>query len=38
MPINKEYSNNYTKTTESCLKFCRDEPNTIIKDSESFKL
>ena len=32
-----EYRDNYSKTTGSCLQFCRYEPNATTRDSESFK-
>ena len=32
-----EYSNNYSKTSESLQQYQKDEPNHNLKDSESFK-
>ena len=32
-----EYSNNYSKTSESLQQYQKDEPNDNLKDSESFK-
>ena len=32
-----EYSNNYSKISGSLYQFCRDEPNNIITNSDSFK-
>ena len=32
-----EYSNNYSKTSESLWQCYKDEPNDNIADSESFK-
>ena len=32
-----EYSDSYSKTLSSLYIFCRDEPNTTITNSESFK-
>ena len=32
-----EYSNNYSKTSESLMQYCKDEPSNNITDSESFK-
>ena len=32
-----EYSDNYSKTSGSLYQFCRDEPNNIIAEPESFK-
>ena len=33
-----EYSNNYSKTSESLWQFCRDELDDNITDSKSFKI
>ena len=30
--------NNYSKTSGSLLRYCRDEPNATITDSDSFTL
>ena len=32
-----EYSDNYSKTSRRLYQLCRDEPNHIITESESFK-
>ena len=32
-----EYSNNFAKISASSWKYCEDEPNNNIKNSESFK-
>ena len=32
-----EYRNNYSKTWGCLWQYCRDEPNTTLKKSESFK-
>ena len=32
-----EYSDNYSKTSGSLNQSCRDEPNNVIAESESFK-
>ena len=32
-----EYSNNYSKSSESLQQYQKDEPNHNLKDSESFK-
>ena len=32
-----EYSDNYSRTSERLYQFCRDEPNNVITESESFK-
>ena len=32
-----EYSDNYSKTSGSLFQFCRDEPNSVVTESESFK-
>ena len=32
-----EYRNNYSKTWGWLWQYCRDEPKTTLKDSESFK-
>ena len=33
-----EYSDNYSKTSGSLMQYCRDEPNTTIKGSESLRI
>ena len=39
MPIYNliEYSHNYSKTSGCLWQYCRDEPNNILANSESFK-
>ena len=32
-----EYSDNYSRTSGSLWKYCRDEPNNNLTDFESFK-
>ena len=32
-----DYSDNYSKTSGSLCKFCRDETNNVITEFESFK-
>ena len=32
-----EYSDNYSKTSGSLWKYCKDEPNVNLTDSGSFK-
>ena len=37
MALYKQYSDNYSETSGSLWKYCKNEPNDNLTDSESFK-